>query len=305
MSTMNTRAGPKSCADISAMSPTGPAPITATTSPALISARSAAKNPVERMSPTNMACSSVTPAGIGSIVWSARGTTTYSDCPPPRPPKYSPWPKVALLTHWLNQPLRQKEQWPQDVKKLETTRSPGLNRLTSEPTSWITPTSSCPRTAPPFIGVRPCRMCRSDPHTAPSVTLTSASPEPLMPGLGTSVTLTSPTLRKVSAFMGGILLSLPEPKLQPREGKCQHLSWWRASEGSGGGHYRRVQWDRGGHGSGFRAQGRPAGTGSPAPGSTPCRGSAVPRQGFARRERQAGRHRTQGGGSRVHRRRGP
>src|ERR1043166_672035 len=70
-----------------------------------------------------------------SIVWSAFGTTTDPACPPPSPPKYSPWPNVPLSTHWLNQPLRQSRQCPQEVKKLETTRSPGLKRLTSLPTS--------------------------------------------------------------------------------------------------------------------------------------------------------------------------
>ena len=56
---------------------------------------------------------------MSSIVWSARGTTTYSAWPPPRPPKYSPCPKVDLSTHWLNQPFRQSAQCPQAVKKLE------------------------------------------------------------------------------------------------------------------------------------------------------------------------------------------
>jgi len=40
-----------------------------------------------------------------------------------------------LVTHWLNQPFRQRVHTPQDVKKLDTTRSPGLNRLTSDPAS--------------------------------------------------------------------------------------------------------------------------------------------------------------------------
>src|SRR3954468_8118311 len=50
MSMTNVLAGPKSCAHIVAIKPTGPAPTTATTSPALISARSAPKKPVARMS---------------------------------------------------------------------------------------------------------------------------------------------------------------------------------------------------------------------------------------------------------------
>ena len=110
MSITYVRAGPNSCADIVAIKPTGPAPTTATTSPALISARSAPKKPVARMSPTKIACSSLMRDGIFSIVLSAFGTTTYSAWPPPSPPKYSPWPKVALSTHWLNQPLRHSTQ---------------------------------------------------------------------------------------------------------------------------------------------------------------------------------------------------
>src|SRR5438034_132501 len=104
-----------------------------------------------------------------------------------------PRPNVPLSTHWLNQPLRQSRQCPQDVKKLETTRSPGLKRLTSLPTSSTTPTNSWPRTAPTFIGVWPWRMCRSEPQTAPIVTLTRTSRDPLTDGLGTSMTLTSPS----------------------------------------------------------------------------------------------------------------
>src|ERR1700738_2409572 len=48
-------------------------------------------------------------------------------------------------------------------------------------------------------------MCRSEPHTAPMVTLISASPAPLIAGLGTSMTLTSPSPWKVRALMAGIL----------------------------------------------------------------------------------------------------
>ena len=59
-----------------AIKPTGPAPITATVSPGLISARSAAKNPVARMSPTKIACSSDMPSGMASSVLSASGTVT-------------------------------------------------------------------------------------------------------------------------------------------------------------------------------------------------------------------------------------
>ena len=44
-------------------------------------------------------------------------------------------------------------------------------------------------------------VARRQPQTAPSVTLSSASPEPLMLGLGTSMTLTSPSAWKVSAFI--------------------------------------------------------------------------------------------------------
>src|SRR6266849_1455226 len=64
MSTTKTRAGPNRWADMIDINPTGPAPITATVSPADISARSAAKKPVARMSPTKIACSSPTPAVV-------------------------------------------------------------------------------------------------------------------------------------------------------------------------------------------------------------------------------------------------
>src|SRR5207248_9629828 len=70
----------------------------------LISARSAPKKPVDRMSPTKMACSSVIPSGMISIEWSASGTTTYSACPPPSPPKYSPCPRSEEHTSELQSP---------------------------------------------------------------------------------------------------------------------------------------------------------------------------------------------------------
>ena len=68
MSTARIRAAPISRADMIAISPTGPQPITATESPGWIPARSAPKKPVARMSPTKSACSSPTPSGTGSSV---------------------------------------------------------------------------------------------------------------------------------------------------------------------------------------------------------------------------------------------
>ena len=80
--------------------PVGPAPMTATVSPAWISASSAAQKPVERMSPAKRADSSETAAGMGVRPFSARGTRTYSAWPPSmrQPRAQPPSGSVQLFT---------------------------------------------------------------------------------------------------------------------------------------------------------------------------------------------------------------
>ena len=79
--------------------PIGPAPIIRTVSSSVISLMRAAQKPVAKTSPTNSACSSVTLSGIRFNPCQARGTRTYSACPPSilqpsaQPPTIS-WPTV-------------------------------------------------------------------------------------------------------------------------------------------------------------------------------------------------------------------
>ena len=77
-----------------ALSPTGPAPMTATTSPGFVRPlRTPISNPVGRMSESITAASSLTPSGSLCSEPSASGTRTYSAWVPSiRWPKIQPIP---------------------------------------------------------------------------------------------------------------------------------------------------------------------------------------------------------------------
>lgn len=102
--------------------PVGPAPIMRTVSFSVISEIRAAQYPVASTSPTNSACSSVTESGILLSPVLAKGTLTYSACPPSilHPSAQPPFSSVQLFTY----PFLQKKQSPQKVSTLMVTLSP-------------------------------------------------------------------------------------------------------------------------------------------------------------------------------------
>ena len=172
--------------------PVGPAPMISTVSSAVISDIHAAQYPVASTSPTNSACRSVTLSGILFSPVSAKGTRTYSACPPSirQPSAQPPFLSVQLLT----KPFLQKKHSPQKVSTLTVTRSPGLTWVTALPTASTTPTISCPTVMPGTArGTLPCLICKSLEQMLASVTLTMASRSCCSTGLGLSISSNFPS----------------------------------------------------------------------------------------------------------------
>ena len=76
--------------------PTGPQPKTATVFPGLISASSAPKYAVGKMSESTMACSSLTSSGRSSMFTAPKGMRAYSACSPSNGPLIAGPPKKAV-----------------------------------------------------------------------------------------------------------------------------------------------------------------------------------------------------------------
>src|SRR6478672_10130115 len=134
-----------------AQSPTAPSPITATTSPGLTPALTAAWWPVHMTSERLASERSVSPAcpepGTRTSVASAKGTRTASPCPPSTPwfPNEPPWAQFD------GHPARQCGQVPSQNVNGAITRSPRETPRTSDPMSSTTPMNSWP------IGPSACR----------------------------------------------------------------------------------------------------------------------------------------------------
>ena len=182
---------PRRLAAITPHSPTAPSPTTATESPGLTPATTAAWWPVpstsERVSSDGISASS-SPTGSAYSVPSARGTRTASACAAPvaRPSKKPPWTQAVCSPSW------QKAQVPSEKANGITTRSPGLTVRTSGPTSSTRPIASWPIGRPLSVGSRSAYGHRSLPQTQALVTRMIASVGSTIEGSGTSSTRTSP-----------------------------------------------------------------------------------------------------------------
>ena len=130
---------------------------------------------------------------------SAKGTRTNSAWHPSmRQP--SPQPPCSQL---LTQPRWQKKHVPQNVSQFTATRSPGLKRATSAPTSSTTPTNSCPSTVSGSArGTAPRMICKSLVQMVERVTRTMASVGSCSVGCGRSSSAMLPLPSCTSAFMG-------------------------------------------------------------------------------------------------------
>src|SRR6266550_852841 len=170
------------------------------------------------MSERNNTCSSDKCSGILIVPTSANGTRAYCAWPPAKPPSmcvypYIPageWPKNFWATHAFGlvfsqseyNSRRQKKQFPQEIGKDTTTRSPVFSFFTALPTSTTSPMNSCPRMSPfSIVGTKPLYKWRSDPQIAVELTFIIASWLLRISGSGTSTTWTSRLPNQQLAFM--------------------------------------------------------------------------------------------------------
>src|ERR1700683_2180606 len=83
-----------------------------------------------------------------------------------------------------------------------STRSPGLNAVTADPTLSTIPTPSWPRMRPGWqVGTSPLRMCRSVPQIVVFTILTIASVGAVISGFGRSSRAFLPGPRYTKAFI--------------------------------------------------------------------------------------------------------
>lgn len=184
----------------------------------------AAIHPVGRMSVSSTTWSSVRSSGTLKGPTSAKGTRTYSACPPAYPPIRCEYPKIPAgewpnrvsaipalgleLSQQLNSPRLQKKQFPHEMGNGTTTRSPTRSRSRGmpEPTSTTSPMNSWPRMSPfRIVGMNPSYRCRSDPQMQVEPTFTIASRGLRISGSGTSSTPIVLVPHQVTAFISGLL----------------------------------------------------------------------------------------------------
>src|SRR5215218_1696672 len=111
------------------------------------------------------------------------------------PSQKAPWAQDVYRPSWQNAHV------PSEIANGQTTRSPFLTVVTSEPASSTTPMNSWPMRAGPSAGDMEPYGHRSLPQMQEAVTRTSASVGCLMTESGTSSTRTSPAPYMVVARM--------------------------------------------------------------------------------------------------------
>src|SRR3954467_1364563 len=191
---------PRRFAAMTPHSPTAPSPTTATESPGLPPATTAAWWPVpstsDSVSSDGISASS-SPTGSAKSVPSAYGTRSASAWAPfiPLLPKKPTWTQAVCRPSWQNAHV------PSENANGMTTTSPRLMVRPSAPTSSTTPIASCPMDWPVSDGSIAPYGHRSLPQMQALVTRTTASVGSSILGSATSCTRTSPARYMMVARM--------------------------------------------------------------------------------------------------------
>ena len=142
-------------------SPTPPQPCTASQSPArtrpcAVTARNAVANRQPRQAAVTKSTDDGSATRFASAAWTA--TNSANDPGPVNPG----W---VCRGHTCASPARQYSHRPQPQANGTVTRSPGRQRVTSDPVAATIPANSCPPMCGSGTGSCPFQACQSDRHT--------------------------------------------------------------------------------------------------------------------------------------------
>ena len=168
------------------VNPTGPAPMTSTSSPGSMAARRAVCRPT-----ANGSTSGPYAAGRASGRWNERSAPTRASSA--KPPGAPPRPMRAAPAQWATSPARHHRHVPQDRTGSTAARIPSAQSSPAPaPTATTSPQNSWPMTVPAgMIG----RALRSEPQIPQPVTCRTSSPGPGVgsPTVSTANPLSGPT----------------------------------------------------------------------------------------------------------------
>jgi len=150
------RAAPRIFVPATAMSPTGPMPMTSTTSPNCTSASSTPWNPVGTISESMHASTTLISFGKCARFPSASFTWKYSANTPSL--KLENFQPASMPPECIAYPAWASSEFQSGVIAGTRTRSPGLKSFTSAPTSTTSAQHSCPR-------IMSCRSPTAPSHT--------------------------------------------------------------------------------------------------------------------------------------------